>query len=74
MAADGDGGANNGAPAVDDRVETLREEMSKYKVQAYIIPTEDPHMVCPNNPDLLCGLLVFKTYKTACLRMLACMQ
>jgi len=30
---------------IDERVEALRAEMAKENVQAYIIPTEDPHMV-----------------------------
>lgn len=47
MAAHGEGGATNGAAAKVDRVEALREEMSKHNVQAYIVPTEDPHMVRP---------------------------
>lgn len=45
MAANGEGGATNGAADIDPRVEALREEMSKHRVEAYIIPTEDPHMV-----------------------------
>jgi hypothetical protein len=46
MASNGEGVAKNGVAAVDERVEALRAEMSKHNVQAYIIPTEDPHMVC----------------------------
>ena len=41
--------ASNGAPAPveaqDDRVASLRREMAKHDVQAYIVPSEDPHMV-----------------------------
>ena len=29
----------------DDRVEALRAEMAKANIDAYIIPTEEPHMV-----------------------------
>ena len=40
---------SNGAPASadahDDRVASLRKEMAKHNVQAYIVPSEDPHMV-----------------------------
>ncbi len=40
---------SNGAPALveaqDDRVASLRREMAKHDVQAYIVPSEDPHMV-----------------------------
>ncbi len=40
---------SNGAPAPadahDDRVASLRKEMAKHNVQAYIVPSEDPHMV-----------------------------
>ena len=44
--------ATNAPPAPkDERLEALRSEMAKENVQAYIIPTEDPHMVrnscCP---------------------------
>jgi hypothetical protein len=45
-ASEGGQDTNNGPPVIDDRVEALRKQMSNYKVQAYIIPTEDPHMVC----------------------------
>ena len=33
------------ADAHDDRVASLRREMAKHNVQAYIVPSEDPHMV-----------------------------
>ena len=40
---------SNGAPAAadahDKRVAGLRMEMAKHNVQAYIVPSEDPHMV-----------------------------
>ena len=40
---------SNGAPAPanahDERVAGLRKEMAKHNVQAYIVPSEDPHMV-----------------------------
>lgn len=40
---------SNGAPAPadaqDGHVAALRKEMSKHNVQAYIVPSEDPHMV-----------------------------
>ena len=40
---------SNGTPAPadahDERVAALREEMVKHNVQAYIVPSEDPHMV-----------------------------
>ena len=40
---------SNGAPAPadahDERVASLRREMAKHNVQAYIVPSEDPHMV-----------------------------
>ncbi|CAL8465329.1 g4864 [Coccomyxa elongata] len=40
-----DAAANNGNPPhTDERLEALRSEMAKSNVQAYIIPTEDPHM------------------------------
>jgi hypothetical protein len=38
-------GATNGTAPPDERVEALRAMMAKAKVDAYIIPTEDPHMV-----------------------------
>ena len=31
--------------AHDNRVASLRREMAKHNVQAYIVPSEDPHMV-----------------------------
>ncbi len=40
---------SNGAPAAadahDELVAGLRMEMAKHNVQAYIVPSEDPHMV-----------------------------
>ena len=40
---------SNGTPAAadahDERVAGLRMQMAKYNVQAYIVPSEDPHMV-----------------------------
>ena len=42
--------ATNGASAADDKLLALRELMEKADggngVDAYIVPTEDPHMVC----------------------------
>ena len=48
-------GATNGAAPTDERVEALRAQMAKANVDAYIIPTEDPHMV--HMPPLLISLL-----------------
>ena len=42
--AEADGSGN--PPQTDERLEAIRSEMAKENVQAYIIPTEDPHMVC----------------------------
>ena len=39
------GAATNGAAPHDDRVDALRAEMAKANVDAYIVPSEDPHMV-----------------------------
>ena len=40
---------SNGTPAAadahDERVAGLRMQMAKHNVQAYIVPSEDPHMV-----------------------------
>jgi hypothetical protein len=40
-------GANGAMPEAkhDDQVDALRAEMAKANVDAYIVPTEDPHMV-----------------------------
>ena len=38
-------GAAAAADAHDKRVAGLRTEMAKHNVQAYIVPSEDPHMV-----------------------------
>ena len=40
-------GANGAVPVAkhDDRVDALRAEMAKANVDAYIVPSEDPHMV-----------------------------
>ena len=42
--------AANGASAADDKLVALRKLMKKADrgngVEAYIVPTEDPHMVC----------------------------
>ncbi len=38
-------GASAPVEAQDDRVASLRKEMAKHDVQAYIVPSEDPHMV-----------------------------
>ena len=43
-------GATNDAAPTDERVEALRAMMAKAKVDAYIIPTEDPHMVLGPHP------------------------
>lgn len=48
--AEADGSGN--PPHTDERLEALRCEMAKENVQAYIIPTEDPHMV-PFMPGLV---------------------
>ncbi len=40
----------NGAVS-DERVETLRSEMKKAGVDAYIVPSEDAHMVSPCYSD-----------------------
>ena len=45
-AIEADAAATSAPPAPkDERLEALRAEMAKENVQAYIIPTEDPHMV-----------------------------
>ena len=47
---------SNRAPAPveaqDDRVASLRREMAKHDVQAYIVPSEDPHMVSLPTADI----------------------
>jgi hypothetical protein len=58
MASDTNG--NGAAPAIDERVEALRAEMrvadGGQGIDAYIIPSEDPHMVRPNLCDNTIGL------------------
>lgn len=61
--AEAEATATSAPVPTDERVEALRAEMAKENVEAYIIPTEDPHMVQPSSTSQETAHLHFKSIK-----------